>query len=135
MTDSIQTHFLSRQTSRRRFLFAGAALPIVVLGGTVACNGGGGAGRDRESATTVSGVTEVAVRDNYFDSASIEVPAGTTVTWHWTGNTPHNVIGDGFESPVQSDGEFTHTFDEPGTYPYGCTLHRGMTGEVIVTAP
>jgi plastocyanin len=85
-------------------------------------------------ATTVTGVTEVGVYDNYFDPASISVPAGTTVTWRWQGQSSHNVVGDGFESPVQTEGEFSHTFDTPGTVPYECTLHGGMTGEVIVTA-
>ena len=31
-------------------------------------------------------------------------------------------------------GTFAHTFDRPGTYPYRCTVHDGMTGRVVVTA-
>jgi plastocyanin len=81
----------------------------------------------------VAGVTEVAVRDNAFAPGAIEVPAGTTVTWAWQGNNQHNVVGDDFESPVQADGEFAHTFAEPGSYDYECTLHFGMNGEVVVT--
>ena len=81
----------------------------------------------------VAGVTEVAVRDNEFGPEAIEVPVGTTVTWRWEGETEHNVVGDGFESPVQVDGEFTHTFTEAGTFDYRCTLHPLMRGEVVVT--
>lgn len=79
------------------------------------------------------GVTEVAVRDNVFAPAAIEVPAGTTVTWNWEGNTHHNVVGDGFESPVQERGNFSYTFNTPGTHDYQCTLHGGMRGQVVVT--
>ncbi|MDQ3694653.1 MAG: hypothetical protein M3464_13655 [Chloroflexota bacterium] len=132
MTAVTRTPPPPRRTSRRGFLLASATLPIVILGGTVAS--GGGAGRDRDTATTVSGVTEVAIHGNYFDSASIEVPAGTTVTWRWEGDANHNVVGDGVGSPIQDAGEFSHTFDEPGSYPYESTLHDGMTGEIIVTA-
>lgn len=80
----------------------------------------------------VAGVTEVAVQDDAFAPAAIEVPAGTTVTWRWEGEGEHNVVGDGFASPNQVDGEFAHAFAEPGAYPYQCTLHFFMRGEVVV---
>lgn len=80
----------------------------------------------------VAGVSTVAVRDNEFAPAAIEVPAGTTVTWRWEGEEEHNVIGDQFESPVQNDGAFAHVFAAPGTYDYRCTLHVFMRGEVVV---
>ena len=80
----------------------------------------------------VAGVTEVAVRDNEFEPEAIAVPLGTTVTWRWEGDDPHNVVCDGFESPVQDDGTFVHTFADAGTYDYRCTLHPGMSGEVVV---
>lgn len=81
----------------------------------------------------VSGVTTVAVADNFFAPAAIEVPTDTTVTWEWQGNADHNVVGDGFESAIQNEGEFAHTFAAPGTYDYRCTLHGGMDGRVVVT--
>ena len=83
--------------------------------------------------TAVAGVSAVAVRDNDFAPAAIEVRAGTTVTWRWEGVELHNVVGDGFESPTQVDGEFAQTFDAAGTYAYRCTLHFLMRGEVVVT--
>ncbi|MDQ3693962.1 MAG: cupredoxin domain-containing protein [Chloroflexota bacterium] len=81
----------------------------------------------------VTGVTEVAVIDDRFEPAVIEIPAGTEVRWLWQGQNEHNVIGDGFESPVQAAGEFAYTFREPGTIDYQCTLHAFMRGQVIVT--
>ena len=82
--------------------------------------------------TPTTGVTEVAVRDNEFDPATIEVPVGAPVTWRWEGRHDHNVHADTFESAVQREGTFTHTFAEPGRYEYRCTLHGGMDGEVVV---
>lgn len=83
--------------------------------------------------SAVGGMTEVAVRDNAFSPAAVEVPAGTTVTWRWVGEDDHNVVGDGMESPTQSEGEFAREFVDPGSYEYQCTLHFFMRGEVVVT--
>jgi plastocyanin len=41
-------------------------------------------------------------------------------------------VGQGFDSNDQSSGTFRHTFDEPGTYPYECTIHPGMGGRIVV---
>jgi plastocyanin len=93
---------------------------------------GGGAGAD---AAPVTGVTEVAAKDNRFTPAAIQFPAGTEVSWRFEdGFVPHDVKADGFSSgDPQRKGTFTHTFDRPGTYPYRCTIHDGMTGRVVVT--
>ncbi|MBA2317678.1 MAG: hypothetical protein H0V93_07865 [Euzebyales bacterium] len=75
----------------------------------------------------------VAVRDSEFVPAELVVQPGTTVTWEWSGDAQHNVVGDGFESPLQTEGDFTHHFETPGRYDYRCTLHVGMTGTVAVS--
>lgn len=70
-----------------------------------------------------------------FQDGSVVVEAGTTVTWVWDdGSTEHNVISDDgrFESPLQAEGEWSHTFDEPGTYAYHCSPHPFMTGVIEV---
>jgi plastocyanin len=74
----------------------------------------------------------VAVRDYEFEPASLTVEAGATVTWVWEGRSPHDVVGQGFESKDQSSGTFRHTFDRPGTYAYQCTIHPGMEGTIVV---
>ena len=76
----------------------------------------------------------VQVVDNDFEPPDAEITAGDTLTWQWEGDSDHNVVGDGFESPVQRDGTFEHTFSEPGTYAYRCTLHGWMRGTVTVGA-
>jgi plastocyanin len=81
----------------------------------------------------VTGVASVALVDNGFSPPAVSVPAGTTVTWRFTDGEPHNVVGDGFASPVQQAGTFRHTFAGPGRFDYRCTLHTFMRGRVVVT--
>jgi plastocyanin len=115
-----------------------ALLAPVVLAATVVlagCGGGGGGGGGGADAAPVTRVTEVAAKDNRFTPAAIQVPAGTEVTWKFEdGFVPHDVKADGFSSgEPQRKGTFTHTFAQPGTYAYHCTVHDGMTGRVVVT--
>lgn len=74
----------------------------------------------------------VSVQDNIFVDEEIVVEVGTTVAWQFDGQAPHDVVGDDFASEVLTEGVFTHTFTEPGTYPYTCRLHGGMDGVVYV---
>ncbi len=86
-------------------------------------------------ATPATGVHDVTARQLAFSPAAIQVPAGTTVTWHFDdGKVPHNVQGDGFKSPNLTRTTFQHRFDQPGTFTYVCTLHAGMTGRLVVVA-
>jgi plastocyanin len=88
--------------------------------------------RGIDQAAAVRGITEVAVHDNVFEPRAIEVQAGTEVTWNWTGDRDHNVVGGQFQSTVRAEGDFAHRFDRAGTFDYVCTLHGGMTGRVVV---
>ena len=74
--------------------------------------------------------------DNFsFGPQTVTVPVGTTVTWTNRDDIPHTVVStDGvFKSKVQdTDEKFSYTFTKPGTYPYFCSVHPKMTGQVIV---
>lgn len=93
---------------------------------------------------------EVTVDLLAFDPDELEVAAGTTVTWLQEDTAAHTIVAgtveetpggvspqpDGtFESDLLETGEqFEHSFDEPGTYPYFCSLHPAtMRGEIRVT--
>ncbi len=68
--------------------------------------------------------------DMQFTPSHVTIEAGDTVTWVWDdGSMPHDVSGDGYGSEVKSR---DRTFDDPGDYPYVCTLHAGMSGAVTV---
>lgn len=76
----------------------------------------------------------VTIEDMAFAPETLAVEAGDMVTWVWNdGAIDHDVAGDDFQSEIMSEGSFSHTFDEPGTYDYACTLHPNMTGTIEVT--
>jgi len=85
-----------------------------------------------------------------FNPQNVKISVGTTVTWEWTGDGgQHNVVHDpewgqddtGADEPVfeseltgEEGHEYSHTFEETGTYYYVCELHlaSGMDGHVRV---
>ena len=75
---------------------------------------------------------------NYmFQPAAPEIDEGTTVTWEWIDDAAHSVThvnGDDFDSDIQSDFTFEHTFEESGTYLYHCIPHQaiGHIGALVV---
>ncbi len=118
--------------TRRSRLWIGVsavALLLVLLGGatTVVIR------NELDPGEPIAGVTEVTIHEQDFDPPAIRVPVGTTVTWRWESEEPHNVVADDFASPNQTGGTFSHTFAAPGTYAYRCTLHFFMRGRVVVT--
>jgi plastocyanin len=66
------------------------------------------------------------------------IPVGKTVTWTWLNSTDHNVTSTGSPSFPSSAGmrpkgsQYTVTFTKAGTYSYRCTIHKPMTGVVVV---
>ena len=74
--------------------------------------------------------------DNFaFTPAELTISAGTTVTWTNRDDIPHNIAEKGlsFRSKViDTDEQFTRTFDTPGEVLYFCALHPHMTGKIIV---
>lgn len=81
--------------------------------------------------------SEVTITSYAFAPASITVPAGTKVTWTNKDDTPHTIVDNGkkYRSPaLDTKDTYSHTYAEPGTYHYFCTLHPQMTGTIVVTA-
>jgi plastocyanin len=85
---------------------------------------------------------EVRAIDNSFDAPGVKVAAGTTVRWTNAGRQDHDVIpAEGSEWGAEVEAfhpgdTYEHTFEEPGTYNYYCTIHgtaaKGMVGVVVV---
>jgi plastocyanin len=74
--------------------------------------------------------------DNFkFGIVSLEIAAGTTVTWTNRDDVPHTVVSvkKVFKSPALDTGEhFSYTFAAAGTFDYYCSLHPRMTGTIVV---
>jgi len=79
--------------------------------------------------------TEVKIDNFSFSPATLEIKAGTKVTWTNADDIPHTVVSNDkiFKSKaLDTDDKFSFTFDKPGTYPYFCSLHPKMTAKVVV---
>lgn len=85
-----------------------------------------------------AGALTVAVRNNLFDPAALQVPVNSTVMWQWSsGGVDHNVTFDtGPSSGNRGSGAFERTFPTAGTFAYICTIHGAqvMSGVVNVAA-
>jgi plastocyanin len=79
--------------------------------------------------------TEVKIDNFSFGPQTITVPVGATVTWTNRDDIPHTSVStEGvFKSKVMdTDEKFSYTFTKAGTYPYYCSIHPKMTGQVVV---
>ena len=86
--------------------------------------------------SAAAGAAQQVVVDNFsFAPATTAVGVGTTITWTNRDDVPHNVVSTEkkFASPVlDTDEQFSHSFDAAGTYKYYCSIHPKMTGQVVV---
>lgn len=78
---------------------------------------------------------------NVFSPTSAEIRVGGTITWNISASsdgTGHNVIFTGSVTGKPADitvvkgVRVSRTFTKAGTYPYSCTVHPGMDGDVVV---
>lgn len=122
----------------------GTALALGVTLSACGSSDTGVADAPRDRATTVS------TKLLSFTPEKLTVPAGTTVTWTDTDSIGHTVTTGSFtdgpdglrtsekpdgliDKPLRKGTDVSFTFDEPGTYDYYCSIHKGMSGVVEVT--
>src|SRR4029077_19341295 len=91
----------------------------------------------RPAARPLASPPDIQVKvDNFsFMPPDLKAPVGTKVTWINRDDVPHTVVSnDGkFSSPaLDTDEQFSFTFNEAGTYEYYCSVHPKMTAKVIV---
>ena len=108
---------------------AGLALPVMIAVLSLAA-------APRVKAADKSSPANAVTIDNFsFGPQTLSVPVGTTVTWINRDDIPHTSVStDGlFKSKVMdTDEKFSYTFSKAGTYPYYCTIHPKMTGQIVV---
>jgi plastocyanin len=77
----------------------------------------------------------VALEDDRFQPASIQVQPGTTVRWTNRGSHAHTVTGRNSRwdsGDIEPGATYSATFRAPGTYYYYCRHHDGMQGTIVV---
>ena len=82
-----------------------------------------------------AGTQTIEMGDDVFQPVVMTVQAGTKVVWVNKGSKAHTVVSNDklFDSGlVNIGGEFSHTFNAPGTYLYHCAPHAKMVGRIVV---
>jgi plastocyanin len=113
----------------------------------VACGGNSSTSNPIPTPSVPAGDKEVdliadATNVGIYKPDNVTVKVGDTVAWVFKDpDNPHTVTADdnSFDSDPDGTGHnggyvYTQTFTKAGTVKYHCTLHTGMTGQVIVTA-
>lgn len=104
---------------------------------------GSGGHEEGGNASSEENVTTVRMADYEFQSRTIHVEPNTTVRWVNEDDVYHTVTfddGSVDSGKIQADETWSHTFEEPGRYPYHCKPHayqedgdwKGMVGTVVV---
>ena len=84
--------------------------------------------------TSATSAARVTIRLLKFSPDKVEVKSGETVEWANADLTPHTATAQGmFDSgAINAGASWTHSFTQPGTFPYVCTFHPEMKGVVVV---
>jgi plastocyanin len=95
---------------------------------------GGGPAVQPSSAGAVS--ARVTIQLVKYSPATIEVGKGQAVEWANNDLTPHTVTsesgGELNSGSIEAGASWSHTFSQPGAFPYYCTFHPEMKGTVTV---
>jgi plastocyanin len=130
----------------KKHLFEGAVLRLAAALAAIAAGAGllgagspsavAGGGCRGVPATEADG-SVVTMNDQLcFLPTVLHAKPGESITWTNAGSAPHSVaaatLGWGNYAEVAGGGTVSYTFDQPGTYPYYCFVHPGMTGAIVV---
>jgi len=105
----------------------------------VATVGGSASGTPAASASSSSSgssASAVEIKNFAFSPDSVQIAAGTTVTWTNSDTTAHTVTADdgSFDSGNLDPGKtFSFTFDKAETFTYHCAIHPNMKATIVVT--
>jgi len=91
---------------------------------------------DNAKTTDAMQAAKIEISNMQFSPARVVVKSGSQVTWEQQDAAPHVVISSNSNelrsSTLRSGQSYTHTFNEPGTYEYYCSLHPSMRGTIVV---
>ena len=69
-----------------------------------------------------------------FSPKTATITHGQSVCWQNSSSVLHTVTDDGgaFDTNLPVGQIFVHTYSSPGTFPFHCKIHTGMTGTITV---
>jgi plastocyanin len=118
---------------KNNILVAGLVAPVIIAILLLSAGSPSVNANNNDRPSTANAVVKI---DNFvFGPQTLTVLVGTTVTWTNSDDIPHTSVStEGvFKSKVlDTDEKFSYTFTKAGTYPYYCTIHPKMTGQVVV---
>jgi plastocyanin len=84
-----------------------------------------------------AGPNQVVIKNFAFNPPLLTVARGTTVTWVNKDGDVHTVKAGGdkplfMSPPLDTNGTYSFTFKEPGSYAYFCSVHPFMKGTIVV---
>ena len=107
----------------------------IVAAGVLVGFGAYWASEDVES-VSATGPGAVTIANFAFSPETLEVPAGTAVTWTNNDDLEHSIVADddSFRSdPLGNGSSYEFTFDAAGQFSYVCGIHPEMSGTVVVS--
>jgi plastocyanin len=107
----------------------------IALSGVLAWQAGGQARPVAAAGQEQAAVAQVKIDNFSFMPQELTVAAGTKVTWVNRDDIPHTVVSTNgtFKSKaLDTDDQFSFTFEKAGTYDYFCSIHPKMTAKVFV---
>ena len=94
-----------------------------------------GAKQETQSQSDKAAVQQISIDNFTFSPQKLTIARGTTVVWTNKDDVPHTVRSttNAFKSgTLDTDEKYSFKFNDAGTFPYFCTVHAHMTGEIIV---
>lgn len=93
-----------------------------------------------------AGDATIVIEPGVFSPHVTTIHAGDRVTWSNRDNVEHFLTSSGptarpvarsvedleFHQLLEPENNYSHAFTAPGTYPYFCAIHLGMSGTVVV---
>jgi plastocyanin len=75
-----------------------------------------------------------ATSSNTFSPKTATITHGQSVCWQNSSSVLHTVTDDGgsFDTDLPAGQILVHTYPSPGTFPFHCKIHSGMTGTITV---
>ena len=121
----------------RKSIIGGAAVAALLL--ALALAGCGGSSTPAPGGSTSGGTpataVQVVLQNIAIQPANVTVAVGGTVTWVNKDSMTHVLTDDGGtwgSGQLVPGKSYSYKFTKAGTFPYHCTIHPSMTGQVTV---